>query len=153
MRTSTGWPTPSPAIFRRRSRCTVSSLGGPPTLGDLIGNVFARTSAGDILVNAAREGGQIITGGGSIRLLYTGGPTSLASGGGDIVVAQAAGPISADTRSGDITLTVDPNVKTERIEEHTVGGNLIVNLTPPFGAEIDPTALPNHADAPGGHSA
>jgi DUF4097 and DUF4098 domain-containing protein YvlB len=129
--------------------CTVTSLGGPLTLGDIIGNVFARTSAGDILVNAAREGGQIVTGGGSIRLLYTGGPTALTSGGGDIVVAQAAGPITAETRSGDITVTVDQNVKTERIEAHTVLGNVIVNLTPRFGAEIDATVFTNDADAPG----
>lgn len=132
--------------------CTVTSLGGPLTLGDIIGNVFARTSAGDILVNAAREGGQIVTGGGSIRLLYTGGPTSLSSGGGDIVVAQAAGPIIAETRSGDITVTVDQNIKTERIEAHTTGGNVIVNLTPRFGAEIDATVLTNDADAPGVYS-
>ncbi len=132
--------------------CTVTSLGGPLTLGDIIGNVFARTSAGDILVNAAREGGQIITGGGSVRLLYTGGPTSLTSGGGDIVVAQAAGPITAETRSGDITVTADQNVKSERIEAHTTLGNVIVNLTPKFAAEIDATVLSTDPDAIGIYS-
>ena len=49
-------------------------------------------------------------------------------------------------------MTVDQNVKTERIEAHTVGGNVIVNLTPRFGAEIDATVLTNDADAPGVYS-
>ena len=132
--------------------CNVTSLGGPLTLGEVIGTVFARTSAGDILVNAAREGGQIMTSGGSIRLLYNGGPTSLTSGGGDIVVAQAAGPINAETRSGDITISVDPNTKTQRLEAHTTFGNVIVNLTPRFGAEIDATVLTTDADTNGIYS-
>lgn len=130
----------------------VTSLGGPLTLGEVIGTVFARTSAGDILVNSAREGGQIITGGGSIRLLYNGGPTSLISGGGDIVVAQAAGAVNAETRSGDITVSVDVNTKSNRIDAHTTMGNVNVNLTPRFAAEIDATVLTTDAEANGIYS-
>jgi DUF4097 and DUF4098 domain-containing protein YvlB len=130
----------------------VTSLGGPLTLGEVIGTVFARTSAGDILVNSAREGGQIITGGGSIRLLYNGGPTSLVSGGGDVFVAQAAGSVNAETRSGDITVSVDINSKSGRIDAHTTMGNVIVNLTPRFAAEIDATVLTTDADANGIYS-
>lgn len=132
--------------------CNVISLGGPLTLGDIIGIVFARTSAGDIQVNAAREGGQLNTGGGSIRLLYTGGATSLTSGGGDILVTQAAGPISADTHSGDITISADPNVKTQRMEAHTTFGNIVVNLTPRAGADIDAVVLTSDPDTNGIYS-
>lgn len=132
--------------------CNVTSLGGPLTLGDIVGIVFARTSAGDIQVNAAREGGQIMTGGGTIRLLYTGGATSLTSDGGDIFVAQAAGPITADTHSGDITISADPNVKTQHIEAHTTLGNIVINLTTRAGAEIDATVLTSDPDANGIYS-
>ncbi len=132
--------------------CNVTSMGGPLTLGDIIGSVFARTFAGDIQVNAAREGGQLITGGGSIRLLYTGGATSLTSAGGDIAVVQAAGPITADTHSGDITISADPNGKTQRMEAHTTLGNIVINLTTHAGAEIDATVLTSDPDANGIYS-
>jgi DUF4097 and DUF4098 domain-containing protein YvlB len=126
--------------------CNVTSLGGPLNLGDIIGSVFARTMAGDVLVRAAREGGQLITGGGSIRLLYTGGATSLRSAGGDIVVGQAAGSIEAETRSGDITITSDPNGKSQRFEAKTTLGNILLNLTERFGADVDATVLTSHAE-------
>jgi DUF4097 and DUF4098 domain-containing protein YvlB len=132
--------------------CSVTTLGGPVTLGDIIGTVFARTFAGDILVNAAREGGQIMTGGGSVRLLYTGGATSLQSAGGDIVVVQAAAPITAETHSGDITITVDPNAKSQRLEAHTTQGNVIINVSPKYGAEIDATVMTSDPDANGVYS-
>jgi DUF4097 and DUF4098 domain-containing protein YvlB len=132
--------------------CSVTTLGGPVTLGDIVGTVFARTVAGDILVNAAREGGQIMTGGGAVRLLYTGGPTSLQSAGGDIVVVQAAGPITAETHSGDITITVDPNARSQRLEAHTTQGNVIINVSPKYGAEIDATVLTSDPDANGVYS-
>jgi DUF4097 and DUF4098 domain-containing protein YvlB len=132
--------------------CNVISLGGPLTLGDIIGIVFARTSAGDIQINAAREGGQINTGGGSIRLLYTGGATSLTSAGGDILVTQAAGAVTADTHSGDITISADTNVKTPRMEAHTTFGNIVVNLTARAGADIDATVLTSDPDANGIYS-
>jgi DUF4097 and DUF4098 domain-containing protein YvlB len=126
--------------------CSVTSLGGPLNLGDIIGSVIARTQAGDVLVRAAREGGQIQSGGGSVRLLYTGGPTSLRSGGGDIVVRQAAGPIDAETRSGDITINADPNVRTLHMEAHVTLGNITVNLPPRFAAEIDATVITSAPD-------
>jgi DUF4097 and DUF4098 domain-containing protein YvlB len=127
--------------------CNVTSLGGPLNLGDIVGSVFARTQAGDVLVRAAREGGQLITGGGSIRLLYTGGATSLRSAGGDIVVGQAAGSIEAETRSGDITITSDPNGKSQHFEARTTLGNILLNLTARFGADVDATVLTSNAEA------
>jgi DUF4097 and DUF4098 domain-containing protein YvlB len=132
--------------------CSVISLGGPLTLGDVVGSVFARTAAGDIQVNAAREGGQIVTGGGSVRLLYNGGATLLTTDGGDILAAQAAGPVTADTHSGDITISADPNVKTQHMEAHTALGNIVVNLTARAGAEIDATVLTSDPNANGIYS-
>ncbi len=126
--------------------CYVNSLGGPLHLGDMFGPLTARTRAGDILVHAARDGGTITTGGGTIRLLYNGGPTSLSSGGGDIIVRQAAGPIDAETKSGDITITVDPTVRNERITARTSKGNVTLNVPPGFGADLVMTILTSDPD-------
>jgi DUF4097 and DUF4098 domain-containing protein YvlB len=126
---------------------TATSLGGPIQLGEIFGVVTASTRAGDILVDAAREGGSLTTDGGIIRLLYNGGPVTLFSGGGDIVVRQAAGPVNAETRSGDITITVDPSARTQRMDAKTAKGNVVLNVSPRFGAEIDATVLTTDANA------
>lgn len=132
--------------------CNVRTGGGPISLGEILGNVQARTGGGDILVRAARVGGDIRTTGGVIRVLYTGGPTTLESGGGDIIVRQAAGPISALTPSGDISLTMDPSIKTQKVDARTLKGNIILNVTPRFAADIDATILTSDPDANAIHS-
>jgi DUF4097 and DUF4098 domain-containing protein YvlB len=132
--------------------CDVLSLGGPLDLGDIMGTLLASTQAGDILVRAAREGGRVSTAGGIIRVLYTSGPTTLQSGGGDIVVRQAAGPINAETRSGDINITADPIQRTQKIQAHTVQGNIIISFSPRFGADIDATILTSDPDTNAIHS-
>ena len=125
---------------------TVRSSGGPLNLGEVAGSLNANTDAGDILVHAAREGGTITTGGGTIQLLYTGGPTKLTSGGGDIVVRQAAAPVAAETKSGDITMTIDPNIRSQKMSAKTMKGNVILNINPRFGGEIDATLLTDDPD-------
>lgn len=133
------------------------STGGPINLGDMFRPVTAHTKAGDINVRAARDGGNLTTDGGTIRLLYNGGPTILRSGGGDIMARQAAGPIDAETHSGDVTITVDPNVRTEKLTARTIGrGNIVLNLTPNFAADVDatietsdPDTYAMHSDFPG----
>jgi DUF4097 and DUF4098 domain-containing protein YvlB len=132
--------------------CTVDSLGGPLNLGDIFGRLSARTAAGDIVIRAAREGGIISTGGGIVRLLYTGGPTSLHSSGGDVIVRQASGPITADTRSGDITINIDPNAKTLKLDAKTTRGNVLINVSARFGADVDATVLTSDPDANTIHS-
>lgn len=132
--------------------CIATSLGGPLDIGDIMGTLNAHTGAGDVLVRAARVGGTISTDGGLLRLLYTGGPTTLRSGGGDIVVRQAAGPIDAETRSGDITIDADPLQRTQRMTAHTLRGNVVVNLSPRFGADIDATVITTDPDADVLHS-
>jgi DUF4097 and DUF4098 domain-containing protein YvlB len=121
--------------------CIAITKGGPLHLGEIMGNLQARTGGGDILVRAAKVGGDIRTSGGSITMLYNGGPTTLESGGGDIIVRQAAGPVTAHTPSGDITLTIDPGVKSQRMEAHTSNGSVTLNLTTRFGADIDATIV------------
>jgi hypothetical protein len=135
-----------------RGSCTIFSLGGPIELGDVLGPLSARTDGGDIVVGAAREGGLVQTGGGSIRVIYTGGATTLHSGGGDIVVRQATGPIAADTKSGDITISMDPNAKTQKVEARTMKGNVILNITPRFAADIDATIMTSDPDSNAIHS-
>jgi DUF4097 and DUF4098 domain-containing protein YvlB len=132
--------------------CSVISQGGPLDLGDIMGGLFASTEAGDIIVRSAREGGHVFTAGGIIRVLYSGGPITLQSGGGDIVMRQAAGPVSAETHSGDISITADPNQKTPRIEARTAQGNIVISLSPKFGADIDAVILTSDPDANSIHS-
>jgi hypothetical protein len=99
------------------------------------------TNAGDVFVEAARRGGVIETTGGTIRLLYTGGPTRLVTGGGDIVVRQAAGPVEAETHSGDITIGVDRSSRRQKIDASTDKGNVVINIGPQFGADFDLTVI------------
>ncbi len=133
--------------------CNVSTKGGPINLGEIMGALQASTGAGDILIRAARLGGDIQTGGGIMRLLYTGGPTTLTSTvGGDIVVRQAAGPIVAQTPSGDINLTVDPTIRTQRMEARTAKGNITLNVSQRFAADIDAIVMTSDPDANAIHS-
>ena len=132
--------------------CIAVSHGGPIDLGDILGTLEASTEAGDIVVRSVRDGGRVATAGGLIRVLYSGGPITLQSGGGDIILRQAAGPVSAKTLSGDITITADPNQKTPRISAHTAQGNIAVNLSPKFGADIDAVILTSDADVNSIHS-
>jgi DUF4097 and DUF4098 domain-containing protein YvlB len=127
--------------------CTATSLGGPISITEAMANLIAHTGVGRILVRAARVGGTITTDGGLVEVLYTGGPTTLRSGGGDIIVRQAAGPIEAETRSGDIVVNSDPTQKTQRISAHTARGNVTINLSRRFGADIDATVLTSDRDA------
>ena len=127
--------------------CTATSLGGPISITEAMSNLIAHTGAGDILVRAARVGGSISTDGGLVKVLYTGGATTLRSGGGDIIVRQAAGPIDAETHSGDIVINSDPAQKTQRISAHTSRGNVTLNLSPRFGADVDATVITSDNDA------
>ncbi|HXA19447.1 MAG TPA: hypothetical protein VN380_20820 [Thermoanaerobaculia bacterium] len=126
------------AVF---GQCNVTSLGGPLNLGDIMGALFAHTGAGDIIVRAARMGGQVTTDGGLIRVIVAGGPMTLRSGGGDIIVRQFAAAMDAETTSGDITLTGDPHQRTLKVTARTLQGNIILNVSPRFGADIDATIL------------
>lgn len=127
--------------------CTATSQGGPISIADAMAGLIAHTSAGNILVRAARAGGTITTDGGLVKVQYTGGPTTLKSGGGDIIVSQAAGPIDAETRSGDINITADPQQRTQRISAHTGRGNVTLNLSTRFGADVDATVMTSDSDA------
>ena len=121
--------------------CRAVSKGGPLRLGQITGLLSARTEAGDVQVESAKKGGTIITGGGTIRLTYTGGETILKSGGGDIFVRQADGEINAETQSGDITITVDIDSRTEKLTAKTAKGNIMINVPATFGADIDATVI------------
>lgn len=131
------------AVF---GQCNVTSMGGPLNLGDILGSLFAHTGAGDILVRAARQGGQVMTDGGLVRIIYAGGPMLLRSGGGDIIVRQASAAIDAETTSGDITLTGDPAQKTLKVTARTLQGNIVLNVSPRFAADIDATILTSDPD-------
>ena len=132
--------------------CTVTSLGGPLDFGDILGTLYARTEAGDVIVRAAREGGIVQTTGGIIRVIYTGGSTTLRSGGGDIIVRQASAEVIAETKSGDITISIDPTSKTQKIDAKTMQGNVALNVTPKFAADVEATIMTSDPDANSIHS-
>jgi len=135
-----------------KGECTVVSLGGPLTLSDVFGPINARTKAGDILINAARSGGFVSTGGGLIRVLYAGGPMTLHSDGGDIIVRTATGALAADTPSGDISLTIDANAHSVPIEAKTGEGNVTLNVNPRFAADIEAVVITSDPEANAIHS-
>ncbi|HEX6086345.1 MAG TPA: DUF4097 family beta strand repeat-containing protein [Thermoanaerobaculia bacterium] len=125
----------------------VHSRGGPLQFGEIGGPIDASTRAGDILIDSARRGGAIQTNGGTIRLLYTSGPTRLYSGGGDIHVRQAAASVEATTESGDIAIAVDATTRTQKVDAKTSKGNITLNVSPQFGAEIEATILTSDPNA------
>lgn len=127
--------------------CDVRSDGGPLHLGEIHGLLNARTGGGDIFVDSTRRGGTIATRGGTIRLLYTSGPTRLISGGGDIIVRQAAARVSAETTSGDISITVDPAAKGQPVSAKTNKGNVMLYVDPKFAADIDATIITGDPNA------
>ena len=131
-----------------RGSLKVRSHGGPLHLGDIEGTLIATTRAGDISVEAARRGGEIATQGGTVRVLYTSGPTRLISGGGDITVRQAAAQTTAQTSSGDVFITVDPNATSYPLTAKTENGNVVINVSTKFGADVDATVLTSD---PGAH--
>jgi hypothetical protein len=131
------------AVF---GQCNATSLGGPLNLGDIMGSLFAHTGAGDIIVRAARMGGQVTTDGGLVRVIYAGGPMTLRSGGGDIIVRQFSSIMDAETSSGDVTLTADPAQKTIKVTGRTLQGNIVLNVSPRFAADIDATILTSDPD-------
>ena len=131
------------AVF---GQCNVTSLGGPLNLGDVMGALYAHTGAGDIIVRAARMGGQVTTDGGLIRVIVAGGPMTLRSGGGDIIVRQFSAFMDAETSSGDVTLTADPAQKTIKVTARTLQGNIVMNVSPRFAADIDATILTSDPD-------
>jgi DUF4097 and DUF4098 domain-containing protein YvlB len=131
------------AVF---GQCVITTKGGPLNLGDIFGPLSAHTGGGDILVRAARVGGQVATDGGLIRVIYAGGPMTLRSGGGDIIVRQTSAALDAATTSGDITVTADPNQRTLKIGARTQQGTVVVNVSPRFAADIDATILTSNPD-------
>jgi DUF4097 and DUF4098 domain-containing protein YvlB len=132
--------------------CTVTTGGGPLNLGEISGILQAITGGGDILVRAARVGGDVRTNGGIVRMLYTGGATKIQSQGGDIVVRQVAGPLTAITPSGDITLTMDATAKSLHVEARTSKGNVSFNIPPRFAGTIDATILTSNPEVNTIHS-
>jgi len=132
--------------------CNIRSGGGPLDLGDIFGNINAHTEAGEVLVRSARKGGEVSTGGGTLRVIFSAGPLTLRNGGGDIIVNRTSGPITAETHSGDVTMSMDSNVRTQHVSAKTTKGNILLNLGPRFGAEVDATVLTTEEDAAGIHS-
>ena len=126
-----------------QGECNVISHGGELELGDIHGVLNAHTDAGNITINNARVGGSITTGGGMIRVLSTGGATTLKSDGGDIVVRRAGGPVVADTGSGDVTITMRALAG---VDAKTRRGNVVLNLMPRYGADIDATIITSNPD-------
>ncbi|HVE73080.1 MAG TPA: DUF4097 family beta strand repeat-containing protein [Thermoanaerobaculia bacterium] len=124
----------------------VVSRGGPLQLGEIGGVLNASTRAGDILVDSARRGGAIQTAGGTIRLLYTSGPTRLYSGGGDIHVRQALASVEATTESGDIAIAIDASMKSQKVAAITAKGNVLLNVSPQFGADVEATIVTSDPD-------
>jgi len=129
-----------------KGECTLVSLGGPLTLGDIFGPLNVRTKAGDVMINGARAGGYAATGGGMVRVLYAGAPLTLHSDGGDIIVRSTTSAVNADTPSGDITVNVDGSVRSVPLDLKTSEGNIVLNISGRFAADIDAIVVTSDAD-------
>ncbi|MBV8517558.1 MAG: hypothetical protein JO197_09175 [Acidobacteria bacterium] len=119
--------------------CNVKSFGGPLQLGEISGPLNATTNAGDITIDAARRGGTALTRGGTIRVGVVNAPVRLMSGGGDIIVRNGAAPVSAETRSGDVNVTLERGARSQKLDLKTDKGNVYLNVTTGFGADVEAT--------------
>jgi DUF4097 and DUF4098 domain-containing protein YvlB len=124
-------------LGRVGGKCTIESKGGGVNLGHVMGPVNASTAAGDVLVRVAHQGGRVSTGGGNIHVLFAGGEMTLDSGGGDVTVRQAAGGLQARTDSGDVVVATDPKPSDGPISLITERGNVVFEISPSRGYDID----------------
>lgn len=96
--------------------------GGSISVGDMKGEVIARTSGGSL--HFGNLGGPVNgeTSGGSITLLHSQGRAILHTSGGSIRIEEAAGDVNAETSGGSIHV-----VRTGgRVVAHTSGGSVTI---------------------------
>src|SRR5207244_11968880 len=91
-------------------------------------------------------------GGRTLRLASAGRANTVRTGGGQINVRQASAAVEAETNSGDITINADPNSKTEHFEAKSLQGNIVLNVSPRFAADIEATIITSNPDANTVHS-
>lgn len=121
--------------------CQLQTLGGPINVGEVSGELNARSGAGDVSVRAAYKGGFVSTAGGNIQIGMSGAPMTIVSGGGDITVRRALSALNAQTKSGDVHLTLDPSVKSQRLDANTGRGNIVLALPDAFAGDLDATVV------------
>src|SRR5205085_11468062 len=68
------------------------------------------------------------------------------SEGGDIIVREASAGITADTHSGDITINLAPGVRSALVDLKTGEGNVTLNVSPRFGADIEAIVVTSQPD-------
>jgi len=109
----------------REFNVDLSTSGGSIAVGDLKGEVAARTSGGEL--NFGRIDGPVRgnTSGGSIALAGGRGKAVLRTSGGEIRVDDVAGEVDASTSGGSIQIQRARG----RVSAHTSGGNIAVRET------------------------
>ncbi|MBI2517051.1 MAG: DUF4097 family beta strand repeat protein [Opitutae bacterium] len=118
----------SAGLIKASINLDLHTSGGDITVGDLNGNVRARTSGGDLKfarIDGELDGG---TSGGNITLREGTARAKLSSSGGDIEVERAGGPTEVTTSGGNIRLDSVENL----VSAHTAGGDVIATITGPI---------------------
>lgn len=102
--------------------------GGGITVGDLAGQVTARTSGGGVKLGKIHGAVDVHTSGGSITLAEAGERTKLDTSGGSITVGHIAGPADISTSGGSIAIE---SVE-QKVRAHTSGGSIRAGITGPL---------------------
>lgn len=132
----------------------LSTSGGTIVVGELGGDLEARTSGGDIQmakisgpVNASTSGGDIVlqgatgdvnlrTSGGDVEVHQVEGAVDLFTSGGHIIIDGAAGSIRAKTSGGSISAVIN-GILTQDSRLSTSGGNVMVSVDQQAGFTLD----------------
>jgi hypothetical protein len=113
-----------PAAFATDLRTS----GGPISVGDLNGKVFARTSGGGIKLGKIGAEVNAHTSGGNVSLDQAAGPVDLNTSGGNITVGPVAGRADLSTSGGSIK--IDSVVGA--LKANTSGGSIRATIAGPL---------------------
>jgi beta-lactamase regulating signal transducer with metallopeptidase domain len=98
---------------------------------DARGKLHINQGGGDVVLDRAPDGAQILTGGGTIRVGEAGNDVSATTGGGDIEIGPVSGSVRASTGAGDVTVTIVGADGVERSVDIGSGtGSVVLELPP-----------------------
>lgn len=156
----------SAGLLRASINLDLNTAGGDITVGDLSGNVRARTAGGDLKfaridgeLDGGTSGGNITlregtaraklhTSGGDIEVDRAGGATEVSTSGGSIRLNSVENLVSASTSGGDVRATITGPIKQDTVIG-TSGGQVEVHVAKGAAFNLDASTSGGDVDASG----
>jgi hypothetical protein len=156
----------SAGLLKASINLDLHTSGGNIIVGDLSGNVHARTAGGDLKfdridgeLDGSTSGGNITlregtararlhTSGGDIHVDRAGGPTEVSTSGGNIRLDSVENLVSANTSGGDVVARITGPLKQDTVIG-TSGGQVDVRVIKGAGFALDASTSGGDVDASG----